>query len=238
VSSVKHVGNGKLYFSCLFVYLRSRDLPFLLSSSFRFSIKSFLLLLAIAQHTSASITFTQQWDKKKLATRYGGACENAIYPEAVFVQDRCAFPTGIIQEGVYNPPLKWTRGVHFYDEALDRVLCLSHLIPIYLRLLLMLLNERFVCLMSLLRVIGVIWILYPVVPIRSRHSMILWLLWTMGLAHISATVKINFSISPERFHWSHSNQSWHVLHGQRKVLNNGHTCANGLHIRSFTNPIP
>jgi hypothetical protein len=34
---------------------------------------------------------------KELA--HEGACENAIYPEAVFVQDRCAFPAGIIQKG-------------------------------------------------------------------------------------------------------------------------------------------
>ena len=35
---------------------------------------------------------------KELA--HEGACENAIYPEAVFVQDRCAFPAGMIQQGV------------------------------------------------------------------------------------------------------------------------------------------
>lgn len=34
---------------------------------------------------------------KELA--HEGACENAIYPEAVFVQDRCAFPAGMIQQG-------------------------------------------------------------------------------------------------------------------------------------------
>lgn len=34
---------------------------------------------------------------KQLA--HEGACESAIYPEAVFVQDRCAFPAGMIQEG-------------------------------------------------------------------------------------------------------------------------------------------
>lgn len=28
-----------------------------------------------------------------------GACEDAIYPEAVFIQDRCTFPAGMIQEG-------------------------------------------------------------------------------------------------------------------------------------------
>jgi hypothetical protein len=39
---------------------------------------------------------------KELA--HEGACENAIYPEAVFVQDRCAFPAGIIQKGVCNLP--------------------------------------------------------------------------------------------------------------------------------------
>lgn len=44
----------------------------------------------------------------------------------------------------------------------------------------------------LLRVIGVIWISYPVVPIQSRHSLIRWLTWTMGPAHILVTVKISF----------------------------------------------
>jgi hypothetical protein len=39
---------------------------------------------------------------KELA--HEGACENAIYPEAVFVQDRCAFTAGIIQKGVCNLP--------------------------------------------------------------------------------------------------------------------------------------
>lgn len=34
---------------------------------------------------------------KELA--HEGACESAIYPEAVFVQDRCAFPAGMIQLG-------------------------------------------------------------------------------------------------------------------------------------------
>uniref|UniRef100_A0A7I4EJ90 PIFI-like Ig-like domain-containing protein n=1 Tax=Physcomitrium patens TaxID=3218 RepID=A0A7I4EJ90_PHYPA len=34
---------------------------------------------------------------KELA--HEGACENAIYPEAVFIQDRCVFPAGMIQEG-------------------------------------------------------------------------------------------------------------------------------------------
>jgi hypothetical protein len=30
-----------------------------------------------------------------------GACDNAIYPDAVFVQDRCHFPAGsLIHEGV------------------------------------------------------------------------------------------------------------------------------------------
>jgi hypothetical protein len=29
-----------------------------------------------------------------------GACESAIYPEAVFIQDRCIFPAGLIQQGV------------------------------------------------------------------------------------------------------------------------------------------
>lgn len=29
-----------------------------------------------------------------------GACESAIYPEAVFIQDRCSFPAGMIQLGV------------------------------------------------------------------------------------------------------------------------------------------
>lgn len=28
-----------------------------------------------------------------------GACESAIYPEAVFIQDRCIFPAGLIQQG-------------------------------------------------------------------------------------------------------------------------------------------
>ncbi|KAJ7526727.1 hypothetical protein O6H91_16G020500 [Diphasiastrum complanatum] len=28
-----------------------------------------------------------------------GACENAIYPDAVFVKDRCEFPAGLIHEG-------------------------------------------------------------------------------------------------------------------------------------------
>jgi len=34
---------------------------------------------------------------KELA--HEGACDSAIYPEAVFVQDRCAFPAGLIQQG-------------------------------------------------------------------------------------------------------------------------------------------
>lgn len=37
---------------------------------------------------------------KELA--HEGACDSAIYPEAVFVQDRCAFPAGLIQQGVCN----------------------------------------------------------------------------------------------------------------------------------------
>ena len=49
---------------------------------------------------------------KELA--HEGACENAIYPEAVFAQDRCAFPAGMILEGVCNPPLKSTRCMIYY----------------------------------------------------------------------------------------------------------------------------
>ena len=52
---------------------------------------------------------------KELA--HEGACEKAIYPEAVFVQDRCAFPAGMIQQGVSNLPQKFTCALPYYDKS-------------------------------------------------------------------------------------------------------------------------
>jgi len=41
-----------------------------------------------------------------------GACESAIYPEAVFVQDCFAFSAGMIQQGVCDPSFLLEREFH------------------------------------------------------------------------------------------------------------------------------